>query len=274
MPMLQEIPRKILLVVCITGGLLLVTNKIFFFYPGRLEHISAVFTYPFLALSYTIANPIKEYFAKKQAYAALLKAYHESQLQNRHLYEENIKLLGATHFNEKTKTLRQFQDRYNLAQGVVAKIMMKHFADDSQHMIINKGTQDGIKEDMIALSHLQIIGRVTQVYPYHSTLLLISDSHCKVSAYTTKNDGQGIVVGKNDTNRLELAYVSHLCKIENEELVLSSGNGLVFPEGYALGKITAHETQDVCHRIEITPLVDLRELEYCLLIDRSKVKSF
>jgi cell shape-determining protein MreC len=71
-------------------------------------------------------------------------------------------------------------------------------------------------------------------------------------------------------------YVSHLASVVTDDLIFSSGQGLVFPEGFCLGKIVKQTLKEkaLYYEIEIEPLVDLASLFFCLLTNQSKIDLF
>lgn len=69
-------------------------------------------------------------------------------------------------------------------------------------------------------------------------MVLITDKHSEVAAYTNITNANGIVKGINNPDECELIYVNHLLSVSDEDLVLSSGQGLVFPEGFCLGQVS------------------------------------
>ena len=127
---------------------------------------------------------------------------------------------------------------------------------------------------MVAVHNTQLVGRVSEVFPYHCKVILITDSGCKVAAHTARSKAHGIVVGTNIINTCSLSYVSHLQKINDDDMVLSSGQGLVFPEGFCLGRIAQHSVNGLCHNIDIKPLIDFTKLEFCVLLNRDSTINF
>ena len=219
-------------------------SRIFFFKSGFLEKSSATISYPFILVCSKISSPIKKYLTKRKNSKNLSKTIEQLKENNETLLAENIQLKATLNYKNLSSDLLNFQKRYNLQSGIVAKILIKNF-DTSQHYFwINKGEKDGVKKDMAAIYKFQLVGRTTEVYNHISKVLLISDSNCKIAAFTNENNAKGIVRGTNKKNFCELAYVSHLFKIQKGDFVLSSGKGLIFPEGFCLGKITNYETKE------------------------------
>lgn len=271
---MEPLVKKIGLGVSLVIFSLFALNRIFFFSPGCLEKISTAITYPIVSLSSAINNRLKSACERKECYAQLEQKYAQIKQAYLQTMAENMQLKAIIHYDNISKELRDFQQRYNLSRMILAKILVKNITDDEHYFLINKGTNDGLKKDMTAIYKFQLIGKITEVFSNYSKVLLITDQMCKVAAYTNQTSSQGIVRGQNNINRCTMNYVSHLFKIIDQDLIISSGKGLVFPEGFCLGKIVAHELKEksLYHDIEVEPLVNIQALEYCLITDQAGFK--
>ena len=68
-----------------------------------------------------------------------------------------------------------------------------------------------------------------------------------------------------------MRYVSHLEAVNVGDDVFSSGEGLVFPKGFALGKVTAADKGDLFYTITIQPALDFQALRYCTLVAKEDI---
>ncbi len=90
---------------------------------------------------------------------------------------------------------------------------------------------------MIAVYKGCLLGRVCEVYPWFSKLELITDKSCKIAAHGLLSKASGIYQGTNSESLAQLNHVSHLAMLQDNDVLISSGEGLVFPRGFGLGKI-------------------------------------
>jgi len=276
--------KKLLIILSFVLITLFLSKQLLFFNKGYLEQIANDAIYPAIWIANKITQPIKNLIEKRKLHKKLAKKYEQLQKENEELLSENIKMKASLKHYQASKELLEFQQRYNLQNAIFAKILVKNLSELEHYMLINRGKNDDIEKDMVALYKFQIIGRVTDVYTNHSKVLLITDSNCKIAAFANKTKASGIVKGANNINQCDFCYVSHLSKIENNDLVISSGQGLIFPEGFSLGRIIKHNKKDLYHDITIKPLVNLRNIEFCLLISlrqgfgpqakQAKIKAF
>ena len=272
--MKPESRKRLFLIIAITVLSFFMANRIFFFKQGFLEYFSNNLIYPVLSIGNKIIQPIKTFFQKRAAYNQLYKEYLELKEESENLLAQNVKLKSSINYQEETREVLEFKKRYNLNTAIMAKVLAKNISQDEHYFLLNRGLNDGIKKDMVATYKFQLVGRITEVYRWHSKLLLVTDSNCKVAAYANSTNAKGIVVGENKINSYKMSYVSHLSQIQEDDLVLSSGQGLIFPEGFCLGKIINCQTEDIYHKITIKPLVDLSQISFCLLLNQEKIEAF
>ncbi len=261
-------------IVVSTSIIFLLINKIFFFKPGFLEKASNNILYPVIIISQKIASPFQIFLQKKKTYQELKQSYKKIKKQNKNLLTENIKLHATIYHESLNAELLDFQKRYNLDSSIPAKILLKNFTPNEHFFLLNRGEKDGIKKNMIAIYKFQIIGKIIEVHKWHSKLLLITDKNCKVASHTNSTYAQGITIGKNKKNYCSMKYVSYLSKITPNDFIISSGQGLVFPEGFCLGKISKTTTKETYHKIKIKPLVNFDKLNSCLLLNQETIDNF
>jgi len=211
---------------------------------------------------------------KRLSYKKLCFIYKQLRQERDALVQENITLRALLHYENMSKDLREFEKRYNLENAILARILVRTLTIQEHSIIVNRGSSDGIEKDMVAIYKFQLLGRVTNVYPWYSKITLITDSHSKISAHTNTSNAKGIVTGSNFINKCHLRYISHLNPVHTNDLVFSSGQGQVFPQGFCLGKIVNVKTEDICHYVELEPLFDFQSIEMCYLTNQSKMNLF
>lgn len=248
----------LLVMVAIVGGTRFLLQS-----PGFVERCCSYAMYPFLVAQRKIIQPYKEWRSKQRVTNDLAHCVDTLSGEREELLKEVIELKAELNYLDEIKELLSFKERYHEDQAVISQIIAKHFADDGHYFLIDVGERQGIKVNMIVVYHHCLIGRVQEVYPLYSKVVAISDKSCKVAAYCAKTKTEGIHEGANDLDATALKFVSHLKEIAEGDYLLSSGEGLVFPRGFALGRIAAIERHELFCDVKVKPLVDLREIKYC-----------
>lgn len=192
------------------------------------------------------------------------------QEQNENFVAGNCALKALQAHYEDIEELVNFKKRYSVENVYCAQIIMRNFSDNEHSILVDGGSRQGIVPDMVAVYKNCLVGRVTHVYPYYSKVLLMSDAGCKVAAYCRSSKIRGIHEGMYNKECSLLQFVSHLHEVKKDDVVLSSGEGLVFPQGFGLGKVQACEPNGLYHKITVVPLINVDALHYCYLIKKGE----
>ena len=124
-------------------------------------------------------------------------------------------------------------------EGVVVTEMISASPDpDNQYIRINKGLNDGIYLGQAVLDAHGLMGQVIDVNDLTSRVLLISDSRHAVPVQINRNGLRAIAYGVGALNYIELGSVPATYDIKEGDLLVSSGLGGRFPEGYPVGRVS------------------------------------
>tara|TARA_B100001094_G_C18192496_1_gene808250 strand:+ start:1895 stop:3082 length:1188 start_codon:yes stop_codon:yes gene_type:complete len=174
-----------------------------------------------------------------------------------HLHQENIRL----------RSLLGSQERLD-ARKIVAEVMA--VASDRYHhyIVLQVGQRDGIYEGQTVIDSKGIIGQVTQVGALTSRVLLISDLHHAIPVRVARSDVRSIAYGTGEIDELELRHLPVSTDVKKGDLIVSSGLGGRFPEGYPVARIS-HVEHDSRHRYAVVtakPIASLDRVRYLLLL--------
>jgi rod shape-determining protein MreC len=99
---------------------------------------------------------------------------------------------------------------------------------------IDRGAKDGVRRDDGVITGEGVVGRVIEVDPVSSKVLLISDATSKLPAVVQKGRWWAIAVGTS--TRIKLQYVSQDAKLHVGDRVVT-GEGRSFHAGILIGRI-------------------------------------
>ena len=104
---------------------------------------------------------------------------------------------------------------------------------------IDKGSLDGLSNNLPVLTTDGLIGRVSAVGLTRSTVVLIGDVNCKVAAQVVETHDTGVVGATDpwDNSLVALGFLSKNAKLMPGQTVMTSGLGGIFPAGIPIGKI-------------------------------------
>jgi rod shape-determining protein MreC len=137
-------------------------------------------------------------------------------------------------------------------------------------VIINRGTLDGIKKNMIVLDkNGNLVGRIIDsISLKEARVQLITDNASGISVFTQKRV-QGILVGDGEGQCL-MQYVLATTtpdEISEGEDLITSGYDRIYPSGLTVGRIVSITTDTSLHKhIIVDPYFDFRYLDQIAVI--------
>lgn len=137
-----------------------------------------------------------------------------------------------------------------------------------QFINIDKGSKDKIKENQpVIVSNNFLIGKITEVTPASSKVILITDSHNKVNAQIQEADANGIVKGEHGLG-LIMEMIPQNKIIKRGDKVITSGIGNEFPVGLYIGQVEEINTTDneLFQKARISPSIDFKTLKVAFVI--------
>lgn len=202
----------------------------------------------------------------------IFKENIELKNENEKLNEEIIKLTSYEDENERLKKILELYNLENDNKSLVCEVIGHSPENWYETVLINKGTSDGIENEMYAFNSIGLIGKVERTTLFSAHLKLITNSNVSVPACISKTGYQGIVTGSGD-NKLIMKYVDNQAQIKEGDIVVSSGMGEIYPKGLLIGKISKFiESSNTMYKvIEVNPSFDINMLQF-VIVSKKKVK--
>lgn len=171
---------------------------------------------------------------------------------------------------QENKNLRKLLDApvRDSMHKMITELMAVDTNPYSHQIVINKGAIDGVFVSQSVLDDSGIVGQISEVGTTNSRVLLISDVTHAIPIRIERNNVRFIAVGDGSLDSMQLQHVPHSADIEIGDVIVSSGLGEVFPEGYPVGTISnivRNESRPFAE-VTATPLAKLDRIKYLLLL--------
>lgn len=143
------------------------------------------------------------------------------------------------------------------------------------YLILDRGSDQGIRKDMPVVTGSGLVGQVVEVTSVACKVLPIVDASSSVNARLLKSREEGVVVGQL-AGGLQMQYLSQKVTVASGETVVTSGLGGRYPADIVIGAVNAVQKQDyeVLQKADLTPAVDFSRLEIVLIITNFKPVDF
>lgn len=193
-------------------------------------------TYPILRLADAPVNAyhtVQKSFAKRRF---LISRNAELEHQNQLMGTQLLQLQSLKHENQALRELLNSSQRIS-NQFIASRLLAVSMSPLKHKIIINKGSKDSLSVDMPILDESGIMGRLSQVYAYHSEAALISDPNHAIPVRVLRSGIRSIATGVGRTDRLKLLYLPVNADIKIGDKIVTSGLGGKFPADYPVGKV-------------------------------------
>lgn len=184
-------------------------------------------------------------------------------LENQQLREyraEVARLRKILDFREQTKDIYTMQ---------AARVIARSPSNWTQTIVLDKGSDDGIKAGMCVISPEGLVGRVVSVSSNSAQVWLITDREMAVGVVLQETrETRGIVEGLGESNKLHMINIPYYSKIRQGQRVITSGLSENYPKGILLGRVkkVEREKNGLLLSAVVEPVVDFDKLEEVLVI--------
>lgn len=181
--------------------------------------------------------------------------------------------------NERLRKVLSLRERieYN---SIPASIIAKDPDNWFRTIIINRGTDDGIKINMPVVAFIDgekaVVGKVSEVRGSISKIIPIVSSDIRVGIKLSESRSPGLLRGSlSDANMCIIEYISRAVQVKYGETVITSGQGGVFPPGFVIGTVIKSEVLEssAYQRILVKPKIDFNRLEEVFIINKDPDKE-
>ena len=196
-------------------------------------------------ISAVSSSPIKFSGASKDFFVKHIFTYEENERLRKELEDLKSKNFQSSFLEAQNNELQNVLDlEKNSPYSVVnAKVILDKNSPFLNSVIINKGSNAGIKLGMPVLNKGYLAGRIVEVNFVSSRILLLNDLNSRIPVVVSPSGTQAILsgVGKREPS---LEYLPDNFMLgEKESVVFTSGkDGVLFP-GIAVGKVVLNDNK-------------------------------
>lgn len=169
--------------------------------------------------------------------------------------------------NSQLKALLQTTESSH-TKAIAAQILEVEINRLRQLLVLDKGWRDGILLGQAVLDAKGVMGQIIDVGYGTSTVLLISDLKSAVPIRNARTGEWGIVMGSNEATQLTLLNLPKTSPIQPGDVLMTSGLGGHYPEGYPVGRVSElqHVEGDPFIHVTVTPIARLMQSQLVLVL--------
>ncbi len=199
--------------------------------------------------------------------ASLQQRAAELEAENDQLRSEVARLKESEAELRTLSGLLNYAGKNTDNQYLAANVIGRDPSPFLSYLILDRGSDAGIRRDMPVVTGDGLVGRVVEVTSTACRVRPITDPGSAINVRLQDSREEGVVVGRPGGG-LELQFISQQAEVKDGELALTSGLGGEYPPGIILGSVSSKERleYEVLQRAVIAPAVNFNRLEIVLII--------
>lgn len=136
-----------------------------------------------------------------------------------------------------------------------------------QRLVVNRGASSGVYAGMPVITDEGLVGQVVNVAYASARVLLLSDPSSAIPVINTRNQVRAIISGTGIHDELVIENMPRSTDIKEGDLLVTSGLGGVYPEGYPVAIVSSvgFSEEQPFAEVKAKPLVDTDKIRYVLM---------
>ena len=192
-------------------------------------------------------------------------------LRNEYFQLKSEMLLLRT-LQEENQGLRSLLDAsQRLQEKVTLAELMNVTIDTNNHRVmVGRGIRHGVYAGQAVIDDRGVIGQVTEVMPFNSSVVLITDPGHALPVQVQRTGSRTVVLGTGSVSLLRVPFLNQNSDIQVGDVLISSGLGGRFPTGYPVAEITSVDLiqDEEFIRVSARPIAKLDRANHVLLLSR------
>ncbi len=218
-----------------------------------------------------VSNELEVFNEKKDLYKKYTKL--KEKVEKTDLYYAQIEELQKEVTELKsTLDLNATLSEYTYINATVVNRNIGYWYNN---LTIDKGSKNGVKKGDAVITNSGLIGKITNVSNFSSTVKLLTSDEIsnKISIKINSDDEYlyGLMIGYDkEYNIYKIEGITNSDKIEEGDLVTTTGLTDYFPSGIIIGKVSkvVKDEYDLDSVVEVIPSVNFEDISIVTVLNR------
>lgn len=201
-------------------------------------------------------------------------AYENLRNEYFQLKSETLLLRTLQEENRDLRALLDASDRLD-EKITLAEMMGVNLDRDNHRISIGRGIRNGVYVGQAVIDDQGVIGQVTEVMPLSSIVVLITDPGHALPVQVQRNGLRTVVYGSGSLSLLRVPFLNQNSDIVEGDVLISSGLGGRFPNGYPVAVVDDVKVieDEAFIRVSARPIAKLDRSNHVLLLSRKAAKK-
>lgn len=236
----------------------------------KLRSTLSLVVYPLQWIADVPRSPIKWATESIRPRSELEEELQHLRTQELLLKVQLQRMISLETENRRLRQLSQAAQRLT-DEMLIAEMMSVDLDPFSRRIVINKGSSSDVYQGQPVLDADGILGQVIHAAPFSSEVMLISDPSHAVPVQLNRTGLRALALGTGSSEELNIPYIPNNADIQVGDLLVTSGLGGRFPNGYPVARISSIDIDlnEPYARVTATPAAQMERGREVLLIKPS-----
>jgi rod shape-determining protein MreC len=218
------------------------------------------------AITSFLLYPVERVTGRFASVEALKEENGELRAMVATLYQERERLLEFGRERNRLRTLLDLKAD-SFYRFLPCEIIARSSTSFFRSIMVDRGTADSVRVGMAVVGYRGLVGRVSQVFPTSSQVVLINNKSISVSCMNRRN----LVVGMLEWDRGSFFRLEYMGKEEDiviGDTLVTSGLGMLFPKGFPVGTVfqVTEDKGGISKRVRVASSANLNALEELFIV--------
>jgi len=237
---------------------------------GYLTPFSRLALSPFVGAQtwlFTRYSAVRDFFTTPRDVTLLSQQNAQLEAEISSLQAQIIQLQQQNADLEVLSALLDFAQAHPQNEYLTSAVIGRDPSPFLHYVIINRGSDDGLRRGMPVVTSQGLVGRVAAVTAGAARVQLITDPGSAINVRLNPSGAEALLTGSL-TGELQLEAIPQEVEVQLGDLVLTSGLGGNYPPDILIGQITGVRQRPVelFQSASIQPVVDFSQLKIVLVI--------
>ena len=242
-----------------------------FNYLEPLRHVAAIVVYPLqriAAAPASIARRIGDLFTSYSSLRANNARLEQQNIESGALLLQ-LKALRAE--NEQLRQLLATRERFKI-ELAAAEVLYAARDPFSRKVVIDRGSQQGVRAGQPVVDDRGLVGQVTRAYPWLAEVTLVTDKGQFVPVQNVRNGLRAVLSGTGSDGALELRFIPVRADFQDGDELVTSGIDGVYPPGLPVARVTSVERgiDQIFARITCAPVGGVANHAHVLVVSGTR----
>ncbi len=216
-----------------------------------------------------------------RAFRSILSAEPDIKIAYENLRNEYFQLKAETLLlrtlqaeNEGLRSMLDASQRLK-EKVTLAELVNVSIDRDSHTVLLGRGLRHGVYVGQAVIDDQGVIGQVTDVMPFNSSVLLITDPGHALPVQVQRTGLRTVVYGTGSVSELRVPFLNQNSDIQANDVLISSGLGGRFPNGYPVARIDSVKVIQEENFLDVSarPIAKLDRSNHVLLLSREAIEE-